>query len=171
MRLPLRAHHLIWHQPKCLITRNYAGVKVPRPGEVLAIRETTLTAEKLSDNLPAHFPASGPAFQIRVFSSLRAYGENSQIHERSDNYNGPTLTGGDRGSSMLWLRFQRPSSPLMLAVTNKAGCFGDLMERCRRAIFSASSKLPNKRNVLGNLDCAPIPHELSYQRWMIKPSE
>ena len=37
-----------------------------------------------------------------------------------------TLTGGANGSSMLWLRFHRPSSPLMLAVTNNAGCFGDL---------------------------------------------
>lgn len=37
-----------------------------------------------------------------------------------------TLTGGAKGSSMLWLRFHRPSSPLMFAVTNSAGCFGDL---------------------------------------------
>lgn len=27
---------------------------------------------------------------------------------------------------MLWFRFHNPSSPLMFAVTNSAGCFGDL---------------------------------------------
>lgn len=69
---------------------------------------------------------------------------------------------------MLWFRFHSPSSPLMLAVTNKAGCFGDLRVttenqdtariRSVRLFMETAKKVftSSRVNVVGH--CSRLPH-------------